>query len=161
MILLLIGAGIPLINKMRDKNTYFQTKEVMHTIDEAISTVVSEGPGSRRYLSPLVIKKGKLSIHELQDNKVKWTMETKSVLQEPGVSLTEGNLILSFTKDDIVIGQYDATISALYLQRGIRFSIDSDVEGQVSGLDGTFSLSITNNGIDEATGSTLVDFVVE
>ena len=161
-ITLLIGAGIPLINKMRDKNTYYQTKEVMHTIDDAILTVVSEGPGSRRFLSPLTLKKGKLFIDENQDGQVRWTMETKSVLQEPGVNLAEGNLVLNFTEDDIIVGQYDATIFVFYQPKGIELSVNDDVQnGQVIGLDGTFSLSITNNGVDPAIGQTIVDIQVE
>src|SRR3989344_7822865 len=80
-ITLLVGAGVPIINKMRDKNTFYQTKELMHDIDKAIFEVVSEGPGSRRFLSPVNIRKGELFIKDnLEGNVIKWKMETEAIL---------------------------------------------------------------------------------
>ena len=105
-IALLIGAGVPLINKMRDRNTFFQTKDVMHTIDNAVFEVFSEGPGSRRFLSPINIGKGNLYIHENLDQTIKWRMETDAVLQEPGTNLMEGNLEINFNPDDIIQDQW-------------------------------------------------------
>mgnify|MGYP001558011191 FL=1 len=33
---ILLTAGLPVINKLRDKNIVIQTKQVMHTLDENI-----------------------------------------------------------------------------------------------------------------------------
>ena len=107
-ITLLVGAGVPLINKVRDRNTFLQTKEVMQTIDKAIMQVVAEGPGSQRVLSPLEIKKGFLSIPISRE--ITWEMETKAVLQEPGQLIREGNLNLLLTEDELIVDLYDAEI---------------------------------------------------
>ena len=79
---LIVASGVPLINDMRDRNTFVQTKEVMHSIDEAINQVVSEGPGSRRALNPVIIKKGELTIMTGVENQIYWQMQTKAKIQE-------------------------------------------------------------------------------
>lgn len=94
-ITLILSAGLPLINKIRDKNVVAQTKGLMFSIDENIRTVVSEGPGSRRYLSPIVVKKGQLIIDGVtadNDNLMEWSMKTTNKLMEPGVKFQEGTM---------------------------------------------------------------------
>ena len=61
---LILAAGIPLINKIKDRNTFAQTKELMYVFDESIRTVISEGLGSQRELSPFNIQRGDLYINE-------------------------------------------------------------------------------------------------
>ncbi len=80
---LVMTAGLPLINKMKDRNTILQTKELMHTIDKNIQQVRSEGVGSRRFLEPVIIKGGKLFIDDSKDEeKIWWEMKTKAKIME-------------------------------------------------------------------------------
>ena len=156
-ITLLLGAGLPLINKMRDRNTYLQTKEVMQTIDKAIFEVVSEGPGSRRFLSPVEIKKGHLNIGS---NEIIWEMETKALLQEPGTEISEGNLKLKFKESDLIKEVYVSEIALEhYVGNNIILYVKGSPDGVINNLDGRFGLSISNDGIDEPLRLTKVNIV--
>ena len=148
-ITLLVAAGVPLINKMRDRNTFLQTKEVMQVIDKAIMEVVSEGPGSRRFLSPLEIKQGKLNI-PLSPRKIVWEMETRAIVQEPGVSVYEGNLNITVSKHSFIKDLYVTEIALDYFyDDGILIGVDGDFEaGKIEDLRGKFGLSISNEGIN-------------
>ena len=55
LITIVLAAGIPLINKIRDRNTVAQTKDILFVLDKNIRTVASEGTGSKRYVSPVNI----------------------------------------------------------------------------------------------------------
>ena len=61
VISLLLAAGLPAINKLRDKNVIIQTKEVFQVLDKNIRDVVRGGPGSQRVVS-VDIKKGDFKI---------------------------------------------------------------------------------------------------
>lgn len=102
VITLVLSAGIPLINKMKDQNVFSQTKKVMFVIDENIRDVVNEGPGSKRYLSPIEINRGELIIDDETEN-ITWRMVTTNKLfevNELGISeddrivFIEGNLVM-------------------------------------------------------------------
>ena len=51
VITIILAAGLPVINRLRDKNVIIQTKQVMHTIDDNIREVIREGPGSQRVVT--------------------------------------------------------------------------------------------------------------
>lgn len=79
-ITLILSAGLPVINKMKERNTILESKILMHAIEESVYTVVNEGLGSKRVLDPVIIKGGKLII---EDNKIRWEMKTSAMLMEP------------------------------------------------------------------------------
>jgi len=147
-ITLIISAGVPLINKVRDRNTFQQTKEVMHTFDAAIQEVLSEGPGSRRYLSPVIIKEGELYIRGLPyggRHIIIWTMETKALLIEPGRVINEGNLKLNLNRHRILLDVYVANITMDYFDdRRIWIDIADEDRGPIRGKN---SIAITNIGV--------------
>ena len=89
---LILSAGLPLIQKMRDKNTVAQTKNLMTIVDENVRAVVGEGPGSRRYLSPFEIKAGDLYIDQDSD-RIYWSLKTTAKMVEPRWD-SNGNPIL-------------------------------------------------------------------
>lgn len=154
-ITLLVGAGVPLINKVRDRNTFLQTKDVMQTIDKAIMQVVAEGPGSQRVLSPLEIKRGFLSIPISRE--IKWEMETKAVLQEPGQLIREGNLNLLLMEDELIVDLYDAKIFLNhYSDDLIYICVNGDCSGEINNLNGKFGLSIINEGAGVFEGSEFI-----
>lgn len=101
---ILLTAGLPVINKLRDKNVIIQSKELMHALDENIREVMKEGPGSQRIVT-VNLKKGSL---EINNNKVKWTYDRSKIpISEPnpigtpnngGVVAEEGNLAVKTTQ---------------------------------------------------------------
>jgi len=151
---LLLAAAIPVINKMRDRNTMAQTKELMFTLDETIRTVLSEGPGSQRELSPFTIKSGYLFIDD-SENKVVWTMETSAVLMEPNIQIQEGvlNMTLHSTK---IEDKYN--IELLLPYEGF---IDIEISPNIANpLSGRYSLIIFHTGAVNADGEPIIRFNV-
>ena len=88
---LILAAAIPLVEKIKDKNTVIQTKEILLKLDDAVRTVINEGPGSQRQLTPLIIDEGKLIISN-GDYKFLWEIETEALLMEKDIEITEGNI---------------------------------------------------------------------
>ncbi len=161
-ITIIISAGIPLINKVRDRNTFQQTKELMHTIDDAIQEVLSEGPGSRRYLSPVTIKQGDLYFGGQPlgyRDAILWAMETKAVLIEPNVVVKEGNLELGLVEDPILADSYVVNITIDYFNNiNVQLVIDDEDRDAISGKN---SISITNLGIVGGVGSGLTGLKID
>lgn len=81
-ITLVLTAGLPLINKMKDKNTVVQAKSVMNQIDIAINDVKKEGVGSKRFLSQVIIKGGELEV-DADNDVIRWKLPTKAIMVEP------------------------------------------------------------------------------
>lgn len=159
IITLIVAAGVPLINDMKDRNTFVQSKDVMHTIDEAITQVVSEGPGSRRALNPIIIKKGELSILTGEKgNMIFWQMQTKAKIQEISptttgdnkIAIKEKNLEIIEYNDPLLVDYFIVKINTDYSNRHISLM----TEGESSKLTGNFGLIISNEGIgDVAEGA--------
>lgn len=87
IISILLAAGLPVINKLKDKNIALQTKEGFHKIDENVREVIRGGPGTQRILS-LEIKKGEFKII---DDKITWIYSSKVYLSEPSETSCELN----------------------------------------------------------------------
>ncbi len=148
---LIINAGIPLINKMKDKNTIIQTKDLMFSLDENIRTVVSEGPGSRRYLSPFDIKRGELFIDVEDSNEILWKLDTKLAYMEEGVVKKEGGLNLFLDPNTVegatIRGEYVMNLQLKY--ENLDIALESTYGNPFSG---SYSLSIEHTGeYDETT----------
>ena len=45
---IILAAGVPMIQKMKDKNSFSQAKTVFFTLNQNINDVINEGPASRR-----------------------------------------------------------------------------------------------------------------
>ncbi|KHO53681.1 hypothetical protein J4476_02495 [Candidatus Woesearchaeota archaeon] len=96
IISILLAAGLPAINKLRDKNVVLQTKEVFQVLDKNIRDVVRGGPGGQRVVK-VDIKKGDFKIDD-DDEQITWEYITKIALSEPGkteseaTAVSEGNL---------------------------------------------------------------------
>ena len=88
-ITLILGAALPLVEKMKDRNAVIQTKQVLFTLDETIKTVANEGPGSQRELSPFIINAGELTIDHA-NNLIVWSMLTDALVQEENIVIQEG-----------------------------------------------------------------------
>ena len=107
---LILASAIPLVGKIKDRNTVIQTKEMLSQFEQTIQDVANEGPGSQRELSPVMISAGKLVVDSLNDE-LSWTMETDAEIQEPNVIIEEGVLQLQLTETNIE-GRYVMEVKA-------------------------------------------------
>ena len=134
LVTLILAAGLPLANKMRDRNTVVQTKALMYDIDQNIREVINEAPGSRRYISPVIIDSGKLVI-DADANQVKWSMLTGNKMMEPDIVFKEGVLNIKLSETSVI----DEYIMELWLDYSSL--ADLTVVSEVgSELEGRFSL---------------------
>jgi len=143
VISLILSAGVPLINKMRDRNTIAQTKRVMFDLDNNIKAVANEAKGSTRFLSPVDINSGQLLINQGDSNEIKWSMTTNNQLIEPDIEFSEGDLNLKL-QPTAIEGEYTMMLYLDY--RNINVSLHTDSAYQ-NPFQGRFSFSIKNEYI--------------
>lgn len=156
---LILGAGLPMINKMRERNTVIESKNVMHAISDAISTVVTEGPGSKRVLDPVIIKGGKLYFDVVNED-VKWEMKTSAMLMEPcdvgsDGKCTNANFVQSegdvdvYLAKTIVVDEYMITLLLDYpTSINLVYSSSNEIRGAVVG---SHMIAISNDGVISGT----------
>ncbi|MFH1315892.1 MAG: hypothetical protein ABII01_00045 [Candidatus Woesearchaeota archaeon] len=95
---LILQAGLPLLNNMRDRASYTRAKDTMVGIDKQIIDVASEGEGSQRII-PIEIKQGEL-IFDDDNNNMRWQLSTKTKVIEPRSKIELGNIDV-FTNVDV------------------------------------------------------------
>lgn len=157
---ILLTAGLPVINKLRDKNIIVQTKEVMHTLDENIREVMKDGPGSQRLVT-VNLKKGSLNI---EGNKVKWVYDRSKVPisevnpdNEGDIVASEGNLKVK-TIQGTEKGVYIIEIFADYSDLAI---VEREA-GSSTTLVGLSDLLVKNDGVpaNQPAGQEKVKIVI-
>lgn len=137
---IVLAAGTPVINNMKDKYTLTQTKEIMVTLDDNIRTVYNEGPGSQRPVK-LKIGKGEFIIDDEYDN-ITWTFTTSFQVSELDTKINEDNLGI-VTIDTGIEDQYETTLSLDY-----NGTLDLNYSATTATLSGSHRLLITNIGGD-------------
>jgi len=145
IITILLAAGLPVINKLRDKNIVIQTKQVMHTIDQNIREVIKEGPGSQRIVT-MNIKKGSFIVDQDGDLLIWAYNGSKILISDPGVYVPEGKLTIK-TEKAAVKNTYNIQIYSNY--SGI-----ADITrpaGKPLTLVGITDLVIRNEGLEAGT----------
>src|SRR3989344_4282143 len=91
LVTLILSVGMPFVNKLKERNTVLQTKNVLYEFDAAIREVFGEGFGSRRPLF-VDIGEGDFTINDVTD-RIEWSFISEEKLGiEPGVEIKEGNL---------------------------------------------------------------------
>ncbi len=130
VIALLLASSLPLIDKIKDRNTFSETKQLLLTLDDTIKIVAKEGPGSQRELSPLTINKGQLFINPI-DNTITWKMKTSAAILEPDVPIKEGVLSLLEAKTPVV-SEYVLSIRLNY-EDYVDLQLQSDFQSPFSG----------------------------
>jgi len=138
---IVLAAGIPIINKIKDKNLAIETKEVMITIDKNIRAVYNEGPGSRRPLK-LEIKKGSLVVDNSNET-IEYQLRTSVLLSQPDIEIQEGNLKI-LTQTTTAEKEYLTRLKLDY--NGI---LNLTLQSSSNILSGTNNLVITNIGNNE------------
>ncbi|MBI2663435.1 hypothetical protein HYX15_02790 [Candidatus Woesearchaeota archaeon] len=140
IITIILSAGLPLINKIRDRNLVTQTKDIMRTLDDNIKKVANEGPGSKRFLSPLIIDGGELIIDETNE-RLLWSLQTKNKLAEPDIVFDEGSLKL-FLNKTTVEDEFLVNLELIY-KDVYDIKLSSEFENP---FIGEYSVSIENEG---------------
>ncbi|MBI2133759.1 hypothetical protein HYU11_03700 [Candidatus Woesearchaeota archaeon] len=95
VMVLVLEAGIPILNKLNDKNTFKKVKDTMISLDQHIVDIANEGQGSQRVI-PLEVPNGDI---EIKNEKMIWKIETGTKLMEPRSRVTQGNLVISSEVD--------------------------------------------------------------
>ena len=85
---IILQAGIPLLNKMKDRTTYTKIKDTMQGLDQQIEDIASEGSGSQRVI-PIEVRGGNVKV---EGEKLTWQLETKTAVIEPRSKMDFGNL---------------------------------------------------------------------
>lgn len=138
---IVLAAGLPVINRMRDRNIATDTKEILHELDSTIRDVVQEGPGARRTPS-IKITRGEFDINQDQETII-WTLaNSKFMFSQPGVEVPEGNLIIKTTSSPVE-GEYKVEVKLIYT--------NIDIESVNNRLSGQYNLIVTNEGVDITT----------
>lgn len=141
---LILAVGVPVVNKIRDKNIAIDTENLMLSLDNQIRAVYSEGPGSRRPFK-FEIRKGSLNIND-DDETISWEFETSALLSQPGAKVDKGSLLLT-TTDGPSKNIYVSTFQLNY-----SGTLNLRMQGTSNEFTGANSLLVTNIG---ATGNSL------
>lgn len=143
IISILLAAGLPVINKLRDRNIIIQTKQVMTELDQNVREVVKEGPGSQRVVT-VNIKKGLMRIDK-DNSLVTWYYNnSKVIISEIGVPVFEGKLII-LTQNSTIKGNYNIQLYTNYT--GIaNITKPATKPSEILGIT---DLVIRNEGLDQ------------
>ena len=95
VLILVLQAGFPLLNKMKEKALFSKTKDVMVELDKQIREVASEGIGSKRVI-PINVREGQLSV---KNNKLIWDIITQNKILESGTRQEFGNVVVTANTD--------------------------------------------------------------
>ena len=140
---LVMTAGMPVIDRMRDKNIAVQTKDVFHSLDDTIREVAKEGPGSQR-VSYVDIRKGEMHF-DVNGENITWDFRTTAVLSEPGVPDTEGNFILLTETTEVE----DEFLLQYALDYKCKVNLKVEPVGSLQVLTGDSKLIISNLGTEK------------
>jgi|SRR3989344_6429073 len=161
---IVLSAGVPLINKIKDKNTIVQTKDILFAVDNIIRKVRDEGPGARRVIQPLIIKDGNLFINAT-NNSIKWELKTgaifvetcgktKSECENNGLIVKEGTLEM-YELSTFVEDEYIVNLELSY--NDVGFLVMKTETGNNTALLGRYSITIENSGINQQRNTNLPD----
>lgn len=113
VMVLVLNAGVPLLEDMQDKTVFTRSKNTFLALNEQIVDVSEEGIGSQRVV-PIEIEKGNL---ELKDGALKWNMRTNAKILESGQQIELGNLYISSNADvSSISNTYNYTLENTYIR---------------------------------------------
>lgn len=92
---IVIEAGIPFIKSLQERSNVNRARNTFSTLDQQIQEVAKEGQGSQRIV-PLEISEGTVRV---EDNKLRWKIETSSKVLEPRTRIELGNLVIASDVD--------------------------------------------------------------
>ena len=162
VITIILTAGLPVINKLRDKNIAIQTKNSFQILDTNIREVLKGGPGTQRVIT-MELKKGDFKADGTNESLV-WQYNSKAYLTEPsdncdlfskdsttkkrdvGTWVTEGNIEIC-TENLPTKGSYNVIMLLDYSNLG---DLIAESQPPITGLG---NIVIRNNGIQSLSSS--------
>src|SRR3989344_4589083 len=150
VISVVLTAGLPLINKIEEKNTFLQSKKVMSDLSDTAKTVMLQGAGSKQKVF-VEIKKGELIIDPTDGKKILWTYRAEyNPGIEEGAVIEEGDLQITNQR---VGNEYEISIvtdlTGFLGSAGLRY----DKEAAKKTIAGSYNLAIEH--IYDETGQYL------
>ena len=119
LVSIIIAIGVPAVDKLKDKSTISQTKDLFQKLDNNIREVYNEGEGSQRPIK-LDFGRGQAKIDPSTDT-ISWELETKTLLSQPGYVIKEGNIEISTEttniKENYLVNlklNYSSTLDLVY-----------------------------------------------
>ncbi len=134
---IVLATSLPVINKLKDKNTIVQTKNLLSDIDQNIRAVYTEGAGSQRPIT-LSINQGEFKIDSTGEKIIWFIDDSRYSETQPGASLQEGNLMINTEKSQVE-GRYIITLT-------LDYSSLLDLESELQQISGEQSFLIRNTG---------------
>lgn len=92
---IVIQAGVPLINKLQERSNVNRARSAFTALDQQIQEIAKEGQGSQRVV-PLEVSEGTVKV---EDNRLRWKIETTSKIIEPKTRVELGNLVIASDVD--------------------------------------------------------------
>ena len=129
---LIIQAGLPILNNMKEKSIYSKTEDMLKVLDKHITDVVSEGKGSQRVV-PIELLDGELII---DDGTMEWEFETETKIFEPKTRIHLGNLVIT-TNSDVTVREYG----------GSYILINNLIKVNITKIDGTDGWQAINTSL--------------
>lgn len=90
-----IEAGIPMIEGLQERSNVNRARNSFSALDQQIQDIAKEGQGSQRIV-PLDVSDGTVKV---EDNKLRWKIETSSKVLEPRTRVEFGNLVIASDVD--------------------------------------------------------------
>ncbi len=143
ILVIVLAAGLPAINKMKDSYTAKQTKDLMIKLDDNIRAVFHEGVSSQRIVD-LKIGRGIFIINETSDQ-ITWELESSAIISEIGQQIDEGNLQI-LTEETGIKNKYKIILNLNYTEANLNLSYSGP-----SKISGETKFSISNKGGDPIT----------
>lgn len=152
--LIMIGISLsfikPKIEEMQDKTILEQSKRVIEDIQEKINSI-RDVSGNQRVID-LTVERGVFKIDGIEDS-IFFEIETGYEYSEPGVDITEGNLIINTEKKGEI---NKVTIKRKYSgEQNITYK-DRDEIKQITKGTLPYKISILNNG--RANNMSVINF---
>lgn len=155
IMVVVLEAGTPILNNMKDKAIFTQTRDNFMSLNQHIVDVSNSGPGTQR-LIPIQIKKGYLKV---DNEKIKWYMDTKADIIEPMSKISIGNLKIASDSDADAYengGYY--VLENFYIQAWFNKIGNESVFANISSTTILDHLKFkSTNGIANGTFSFLID----
>lgn len=147
LITVILSVGMPFVNKIKERNTILQTKNVLYEMDKLVREVELEGIGSRRPFF-VDIQEGDFLIKSLgAEEKIEWSIisENKLGIESGGSAgssgplIEEGNLKIQSTK----VGQ------GYKISLWIDYKNNINIETSLKQLKGRYNLIIEHRYSNE------------
>lgn len=136
VMVIVLEAGLPLIKGLNEKSAFTRIKDTLVGIDRQVQQVASEGQGSQRII-PLEINDGEFRV---EDQKIRWKLETDSKVVEPKTRIELGNLIIASGVDVTA-----SSINDYFIVENSRIRVNFSKIGSPSNFSSINTSGIINN----------------